>query len=197
MQFTATGVVPQVSRCLTLEPKVAGDLVYVLGATGNELGGSEYYDLMGEVGLNVPTVEPRGSLKLYKALEEAISDGLLASCHGIYRGGLAVHSAMAAFAGSFGMILDLERVPQKECAAGRLRDDQVLFSETCGRFLVTVSPTCRAAFEARFQGLPCARVGEVTQDPRLVIRGQKGDILVEESLASLKRSWKQGNPAAE
>ncbi len=197
MQFTATGVVPQVSRCLTLEPKVAGDLVYVLGATGNELGGSEYYDLMGEVGLNVPTVEPRGSLKLYKALEGAISDGLLASCHGIYRGGLAVHAAMAAFASSFGMTLDLEHVPQKECAAGGLRDDQLLFSETCGRFLVTVSPACREAFEARFQGLPCARVGEVTQDPRLVIRGQKGDILVEESLAFLKGSWKQGNPAAE
>ncbi|GKT09592.1 AIR synthase-related protein [Desulforhabdus sp. TSK] len=197
MQFTATGVVPQVSRCLTLEPKVAGDLVYVLGSTGNELGGSEYYDLMGEVGLNVPTVEPRGSLKLYKALEGAISGGLLASCHGIYRGGLAVHAAMAAFASSFGMTLDLQHVPQKECAAGRLRDDQLLFSETCGRFLVTVSPACREAFEARFQGLPCARVGEVTQDPRLVIRGQKGDILVEESLASLKRSWKQGNPATE
>ena len=94
---------------------------------------------------------------------------------------------MVAFAGELGMRLDLSAVPK----ASALRDDQVLFSESCGRFLVTVDPSFRNDFEALFAGLPCAQVGEVTEDPNLIIQGQSGEILLQESIFSLKGSWQQ------
>jgi phosphoribosylformylglycinamidine synthase len=187
MQFTATTIVPDILNCMTLEFKMVGDLVYILGTTANELGGSEYYDLFGYPGLNVPRLNPKATLPLYRALEKAVSLGLTASCHGIYRGGLAVHASLAAFGSHLGLRLDLTKVPRE----GDLRDDQVLFSESCGRFLATVSPSGQRSFEALFDGLPCAVVGEVTADRRLVITGAGGSALLAESVPNLKRSWKK------
>jgi len=53
LQFTGTSVIEDVQRCVTMDAKMAGDLIYVLGLTRNELAGSEYYDLFDYTGLNV------------------------------------------------------------------------------------------------------------------------------------------------
>lgn len=197
MQFTATGVIPDVLDAVTMESKIPGDLVYILGATANELGASEYYELLGYTGLNVPQLQTEASLSLYRVLEQAVRDGVVASCHGIYRGGLAIHAALVAMGGLLGMTVDLAKVPQRiddAGASGRepivLRNDQILFSESCGRFLVTVAPPQREAFEARFTGLACACIGEITADPRFVVSGTQGSILLNEPLDKLKASWK-------
>jgi phosphoribosylformylglycinamidine synthase subunit PurSL len=188
MQFATTTVVADVGCCQTMEAKVGGDLVYMLGDTGDELGGSEYYDFFGYVGSHVPQLRPESTKPLYQGLQRAIAEGLVASCHGLYRGGLAVHAAMTAFAGQLGMRLDLTRVP----TGGKvLRDDRVLFSESCGRFLVTVCPSDRRAFEQCFAGLSCACVGEVTAEQKFVVVGQHGPILMDEPVAALKSSWQQ------
>jgi phosphoribosylformylglycinamidine synthase len=207
MQFTATGIVPEVLKSQTLEAKSPGDLVYLLGTTRNELGGSAYYDLFGYTGLNVPKVtgftdpnnlEPGNSksfLDLYMAVERAISSGLVASCHGIYRGGLAVHAAMTAIGGRLGLTLDLAKAPHpnhRPPEDGRNegpRDDQLLFSESCGRLLVTVPKELAAAFERIFDGLPYGLVGEVTENPELVITGKSGKEILRENIFSLRRSW--------
>ena len=202
MQFTATSVVSDISNALTLESKMAGDLVYILGETANELGASEYYDLLGYVGLNVPRVEPQAYLPVYRALESTVQAGSVASCHGIYRGGLAVHAALVAMGGLLGMTLDLSRIPIKilhsqgpDPEGPFLRDDQILFSESCGRFLVTIPAEKRDEFEAHFQNLPCACIGETTAEPQLFIKGSGGRILLNEDIARLKASWRR-MPAA-
>jgi phosphoribosylformylglycinamidine synthase len=186
MQFTATSVVPELSQCLTLEPKMAGDLVYVIGTTRNELGASEYYDLLGYVGLNVPKVQPSEFRPIYQALERAVALGLPASCHGIYRGGLGVHAALTGFGSELGMRLDLAAVPLQE---NDLRNDRILFSESCGRFILTVPPSQRSRFEELFDGLPCALVGEIIREPRLIVSGLAGGILLDADLQSLKHHW--------
>ncbi len=56
LQFSTISVIEDVTRCVTMDGKIAGDLVYVLGTTRNELGGSEYYEHLGYVGRNVPEV---------------------------------------------------------------------------------------------------------------------------------------------
>jgi phosphoribosylformylglycinamidine synthase len=188
MQFTATSVVPELSRCLTPEPKMAGDLLYVLGTTYNELGASEYYESLGYLGLNVPRLNVSEARPIYRALEQAVSAGIPASCHGIYRGGLAVHAALMCFGSGLGMNLDLFTVP----VGGRLRDDQILFSESCGRFMVTVPRSEKSRFESFFEGLACAQVGEITGEPRLTIRGGAGSTLLNEDVGSLKDGWLSG-----
>ena len=81
--------------------------------------------------------------KLYKALAHAINEELVASAHGIYRGGLCVHLAMVAMGGNLGMHIDIADVPVENVD----RNDTILFSESAGRFVVTVDPENRESFE--------------------------------------------------
>jgi phosphoribosylformylglycinamidine synthase II len=198
MLFTATGIVEDVLRSQTLEAKCAGDLVYMLGFTADELGGSAYYDLLGYTGVNVPKVpgfaDPKALdkdksdalLALYRAVQTVVSRGLVASCHGIYRGGLGVHAAMAAIGGRLGLKIDLSKVPVVDDG---LRDDRRLFSESCGRFLVTVPKECAGDFENIFSGLPCGVLGEVTENPELVVTGSSGRQILRENIFALRESW--------
>jgi phosphoribosylformylglycinamidine synthase len=100
---------------------------------------------------------------------------------------LAVAAAEMAFAGGYGLELDLRKVP----AQGVGRDDFVLFSESNSRFLVEVSEKARDRFEGLMKGKVCAKVGRVTKSPRLCIRGLAGGVVVDASLGDLLRSWKR------
>ncbi len=187
LQFSAVSVIDDIEKCVTMDCKLPRDLVYVIGVTHDELGASEYYERFGYIGLNVPQVRPERLIPLYWALEAAVSGGLAASVHGIYRGGLGVHLALVAMAGCLGMEIDLRQVP----AEGVTRNDAILFSESAGRFIVTLDPGKRDAFEALFADLPCACVGRVTQDPVLKIFGLDGRIRIEADIFHLKEAWKK------
>ena len=187
LQFTTIGVIDDVARCVTMDCKIPGDLVYVLGMTRNELGGSEYYEHFGHVGRNVPSVRTQEFLPLYTALEKAIAEELVASVRGIYRGGLAVHLALVAIGGQLGLQVDLTRVPREEIS----RSDLLLFSESAGRFVVTVSPDNRARFEETFAGLTWGCVGRVHQEPVLTINGLDGRERVRLPVQALTAAWKR------
>ena len=187
LQFSAVSVVPDITRCVTLDPKMAGDLIYVIGTTRNELGGSEYYDLFGEVGCQVPQVKPERFLRRYKVLSRAITEGLVASAHGIYRGGLGVHLAMKAMAGEIGLEVDLSAVR----AENMRRNDELLYSESAGRLIVTINPDHRQRFENLFHGLSATCVGRVTGDNRLKIRGIDGRTIIDLTVPALKQAWQK------
>jgi phosphoribosylformylglycinamidine synthase II len=186
LQFSIAGVIEDVSQCLTMDAKVPGDRVYVVGITKNELGGSEYYDHLGYLGLNVPKVDSGGFSACYRAMREAVEKGLLASCHGVYRGGLAVHLGLVAMGGELGLEVDLVKVPSE----GVDRDDTLLFSESTGRFIVTVAPDKQDAFEALFVGQPIGNVGRVTEMPELKITGLDGQCLAALTVERMKSAWK-------
>lgn len=191
LQFSATSVIDNLDHCTSMDAKVAGDRVYVLGTTKNELGGSEYYEHLGYIGARVPQVSPKPFKILYRTLASALEKGLVASAHGVYRGGLGLHLAFVAMGGNLGMDIDLGKVP----ADGADRDDVRLFSESAGRFIVTIDPDNRETFEKLFKGLPCACVGQVTEaGGPLVITGsaRSGDTpLISIPVPELKTAWKQ------
>ena len=91
----------------------------------------------------MPKVDTAQAKKLYHALSGAIASALVASCHDCSDGGLGVALAETAFAGGFGMKINLDAVP----AAADMRADEILFSESQSRFVVTVAPDKAAAFE--------------------------------------------------
>ena len=188
IQFSATGMVEDVRKCVTMDVKNAGDLVYVIGETKHEMGASEYYDMMDEVGLSVPVVDADSFPVTYKAVEGAICSELVESCHAVSRGGLGVHLALCAMGGNLGMRLDLGVLPESGIETDR--HDVRLFSESCGRFVVTVKPANKAAFEALLAGSPVACLGEVTQAAQLVITAD-GSSIVNADVNALKASWKQ------
>lgn len=92
-----------------MDAKKPGDLVYVLGETFEELGGSEYYASKGFIGNRVPRVQAERARTLYRKFYHAIQEGLIRSCHDCSDGGLGVALAETAFAGGFGMEIDLVR----------------------------------------------------------------------------------------
>jgi phosphoribosylformylglycinamidine synthase len=187
IQFSALSVLPDIEKCVTLDAKFPGDLVYILGLTRNELGGSEYYEHLGYVGRNVPRVEPGIFMAMYRGLGEAVKREWTASIHGIYRGGLGVHLALIAMGGNLGMDVDLQRVPVE----GLDRNDKILFSESAGRFVVTIDPRFQSRFEALMQGFPHARIGTVAESPRLDITGIEGSSVLSADISDLKNAWKR------
>ncbi|OHB28938.1 MAG: phosphoribosylformylglycinamidine synthase [Desulfuromonadaceae bacterium GWC2_58_13] len=182
--FSVIGKIGDVRRAVSMDVKRPGDLVYLLGITRDECGGSEYYRQHGELGSNVPKVAAACALDLYRTLNAAQRDGLVRSCHDLSDGGLGVALAEKAFAGGYGIRADLDRV----LVDGDLRADKLLFSESQSRLLVTVRPENRAAFDALFTGRDAACIGEVTEEPRLLLsRGSK--TLVDVDIHSLKEAW--------
>ena len=185
LQFSTIAVIEDVTRCVTMDVKIAGDLVYLLGFTRNELGGSEYYEHLGYIGRNVPEVRTAEFIPLYRNLKCAIENDLVASVHGIYRGGLAVHLAKVAMGGNLGLKVDLAQVPLRDVE----REDVLLFSESAGRFIVTVDPANREAFEDVFKGVACGCIGTVTEEPDLVVRGIEQGVIITVSVTDLKTAW--------
>ncbi len=185
--FTVCSVIDDISQCVTMDAKCPNDLVYILGETRNELGASEYYQMFGAVGLNVPSVDVKAFLPQYLALHRAIQKGLVASCHAVTRGGLAAHLSMVAMAGELGMEVHLHKIP----AAPGLTKSQMLYSESCGRFAITVAPEKKEPFEKIFQGLQIKEVGVLKESGIFTIKDDSGAIVLEEDQKTLKNSWKK------
>jgi phosphoribosylformylglycinamidine synthase len=94
---------------------------------------------------------------------------------------------MKAMAGGLGMSINLRNVPVVE----HIRDDQILFSESAGRFIVTVDPVKKDNFEALFSSLPCACVGKVTSNNKLVVYNGSSKKLISVLISDLKHHWKK------
>jgi len=185
--FSLIGAIDDVRCACTMDAKAAGDLVYVLGETREETGGSEYFAMLGAVGSRVPRVDAKGALVLYRALNAAIRAGLVRSCHDCSDGGLGVALAETAFAGGLGLRIDLRKVP----AAEGLCDDVLLFSETQSRFVVTVASDNAAAFEKCLAQCTFGRVGEVSADAMVSLTGTAGTPVVQAATQELKEAWQK------
>ena len=185
IQFSAVGKINESRKCITMDVKNPGDLVYVLGITRDELGGSEYYEIKEKIGLNVPKVNSKKAIKLYNALSKAIDEGLVSSAHGCYKGGIAVALAQISFAGGYGLEIELKKVPTEN-----LRDnDKILYSESASRFAVTVSPENKERFEKMLKGNIFSKIGYVENNEILRIKGVNKKIIIQENIYKLKEAW--------
>jgi phosphoribosylformylglycinamidine synthase len=185
--FSALGRINDVRRAITMDAKKPGDLVYILGVTLEELGGSEYYASKGFVGNQVPRVDAQKARLLYRKLYKAIQKGLIRSCHDCSDGGLGIALAETAFAGCFGMEIDLKRVPY----TGSKRNDLLLFSESQSRFVVTLDPSKKKAFETVFNDAIYGEIGIVLEGKVFRIMGLEGKKIVEANIDDLKEAWQK------
>jgi phosphoribosylformylglycinamidine synthase subunit PurSL len=183
--FSVVARIDDVRRAVTMDAKHPGDLVYLLGLTGDELGGSEYGARLGAVGNRVPKVNGEEAIARYRALAAAIQEGLVASCHDCSDGGLGVTLAETAFAGDLGLDVDLRHVARVDID----RDDVLLFSESASRLLVTISPEKAEAFEKIMAGTTWRRIGKVIEAKKLLITGLQGQVVIDEPLAGFKAAW--------
>jgi phosphoribosylformylglycinamidine synthase II len=186
--ISAMAVMEDVNRAVSMDCKQAGDLIYIVGTTFDELGGSHYYAVHGALGNKIPRVNPEKGRKLMDNLSAATEKGLVKACHDLSEGGIGAAAAEMAFAGGLGITLRLDKVPLGEKIA---RNDSILFSESNSRFLVEVAPEDKERFEQAMKGRDLAAVGEVTRGDKLEIYGVNGKKIVSASIAELKGAWQK------
>jgi phosphoribosylformylglycinamidine synthase len=136
--ISSIGIHPDVAKAVSMDAKFEGDFIYVIGETSEELGGSEYFASLGSTGNTVPALDAKKAKARYQRLIGAIDGELVASAHPVSHGGLVVALAKVAIAGRIGMDITIP---------SGMRPDYYLFSESLGRFVITVSPANQKAFE--------------------------------------------------
>lgn len=138
---SAISVIPDATKANSMDFKMDGDLVYVIGETKDELGASEYYAELGAIGNKVAQVNTESAFDRYERMFKASQTNLFQSVIHVDKGGLAVALAKSAMAGQRGA--DIKFTTE-------LRNDASLFSESKSRFVVSVNPAKQAEFEALF-----------------------------------------------
>ena len=171
-----------------MDCKQEGNLLYIVGMTYNELGGSHYYANHGFTGNRVPQINPRRGKKIMDTLSAAMEKGLVKACHDLSEGGMGVAAAEMAFAGGLGVTLHLGRAPLGEPID---RNDAILFSESNTRFLVEVAPEDSQRFEKAMGGVVLAAIGEVTKSDKFEVYGIREEKLVSVTLVELKEAWQK------
>jgi phosphoribosylformylglycinamidine synthase len=184
--ISAVSVMEDVRDAISMDIKEPGNLVYIVGLTRPELGGSHYYHIHGYKGNNVPKVDPVLGKNVMNTLSQATKRRMVRSCHDCSEGGIAVAAAEMAFAGGFGMTLNLSAVVTE----GHInKNDTILFSESNSRFIVEVRPEHQQQFETLLKNIPCGLLGKVTAEPILKINGLNNKLVVNENIHDLKEAW--------
>jgi len=192
--ISAIGQISDVRRAITMDLKEAGNVLYQVGTTRREMGGSHFARIHQLGGGRVPQVDAAMARRTCEALFHAIDRGLVRACHDLSEGGLAVAIAEMAFAGQCGADLTLDAIePSFDDDDGRrqrLETAVLLFSESNSRFLCEVRPDAADAFELTMDAIPCARIGSVVDTPRLRVSvGTPGRPVIDAEIDALKRTW--------
>ncbi|MER1998229.1 MAG: phosphoribosylformylglycinamidine synthase subunit PurL [Lysinibacillus sp.] len=176
------GLISDLSHVTTQEVKATGDIVYVIGDTKTEFGGSELQKLVeGSISGQAPAIDLSVENARQQGLLAAIRAGLVQSAHDVSEGGMAVALAETTFSAD-GLGLDVT-LPGSAVTA--------LFSETQSRFVVTVKPENAEAFEATAKDV--TKIGVVTNNATIKINGETG-VLVEGTVEEFRSAWKGAIP---
>jgi phosphoribosylformylglycinamidine synthase len=183
--ISALSVIGDARQVMTMDFKEDGNLVIVVGKTYPEMAGSEYFANHGLMGNIPPRVRMSMAKRTFKAIEKAIRQNLLLSCHDVSDGGLGCALAESSFAGDLGVDVDLKAVP----LTGLFRDDYILFSESQSRFVVSIRKKDIDTFMKLFRSIPVGVLGMTTTSNRFRIKGIQGKTIVDLPVDTLLEAW--------
>ncbi|MBG9691745.1 phosphoribosylformylglycinamidine synthase subunit PurL [Lysinibacillus sp. fkY74-1] len=177
------GLIEDLAHVTTQEVKGAGDIVFVIGETTTEFGGSELQKLLnnGVISGKAPAIDLEIEAARQQALLKAIKAGIVQSAHDVAEGGLAVAIAEKTFSAN-GLGVEVTLTGSATTA---------LFSESQSRFVVTVKEEHAATFVEIIKD--AHKIGVVTNDALVKINGDKG-VLVEGTVEEFRSNWKGAIP---
>lgn len=160
--ITAVGHVPDADRCVTPDLKEAGNVLMLIGSTAPEFAGSHLDKVQNPpVAVGVAPAPDPDAPEHYRHLHAAMQAGLIASCHDLSEGGLAVTLAEMCIGGRLGATIDT--LPADDLATA-------LFSESTGRLVIEVEERSVPAF-LRIMADDAQRLGEVSESGLLSMPG--------------------------
>ena len=192
--ISAIGVVPDIYKTVSPEFKNFGDIIYLLGETLDEFGGSEFSKIIGDIHLplkgtpqegnnsSVPKVNLEKNLKTYGIVEQAISNELISSAISVGSGGLAIALSKASVGGMLGCNLSLRGFASQST-------ETILFSESQGRIVVTVAKENVKKFEKLAKEIVCNKLGVVTKDGKFTITDAKNKKVVDTTVKKLSVAY--------
>ncbi len=184
--ISSFGVIDNIEKTVSLDAKKSGDLVYILGETFDEIGGTEFAIANDIEANSVPIVHADKNKHLYKAYYKAVQKNLIASGISIHRGGLFVAAAKTAIGGMLGMHISLKNLP-----GDTKRNDFALFSESQGRILVTVAKQNKNIFEKIMKGCEYKHIGKITKAQEFIITDKQQKEIINLDVTTLQKSYKK------
>ncbi len=175
------GLIKNIDRVIPSFVQHPGDKVYLVGQTRDDYAGSELQKMMtGDISGIVKSFDLHHVHQYMQRLLTTMENGLVSSAHDLSEGGLGVALAETVFKTDLGLKIDLADQP-----AARL------FSETPGRFIVTVAPEKVTEFEQAL-GKDAHLIGEVTNSHWLMVKLANGEL--NENVAKLQKTWEEAIP---
>lgn len=180
------GLVHDVDHIVTQGFKREGDVIFLLGETKAELGGSEFqYVVHGVTEGRPPALDLDTEKKLLDTVLAAIQRGLVASAHDLSDGGLAVALAESCISGRIGAEVGIST---------ELRTDIALFSESQSRLLLSAAPEQADALSEWLSagGVVHQKIGYVKGTDLSV--SVNGRTVLQTPVNTLEKVWKDAIP---
>ena len=162
--ISSIGIIKSYHNLLSMVPQTTGDYIYVIGRTGDEMGGSEFAKVFGYENNIVPKVDKKNAKINYNNFSKANQDKLINSAISVGLGGLAISLAKMAISSQSGLKLTLKNI---NTINNKINNNHVLFSESQSRILVTVNSSNRKKFESYFKKNQLSLIGKTIKSKKI------------------------------
>ena len=179
--YSVTALIDDIDDIVTSEFKNSGDLIYQLGETYNELGGSEFYKIFGYISNIAPSVRFDKAKDLYRRVIKSNEKKLIESSHDISDGGMIIALIETVFGNeNLGFDIDISIINKPEYIS--------LFSESNSRFIVSIKKENKQCFEEVFKER-AFYLGKVTNDNKIKVYN-KNTLLIDAKKDELLKVWR-------
>ena len=168
-QIMIVGIINGEENIITLPFKHAGNHIFLIGDTKAELGGSEYHSIIHDLEGGIPPKVNEMKIKAtWDFIFELYENKFVKANHDVNKGGFIITIAEMCFKNSMGAKLNLT-----SCFNGKLRDDEVLFSESNGRFIIETDlrDQDKILEISRKYGITAKKIGSLINEPKIYIQG--------------------------
>jgi len=182
--ISGIGIIEDVRKITSTDFKKEGNIIFILGKTFNELGGSQFYRINNIKEGIVPKPRPEKALSLMRKLHSGIKNGIIKSCHDCSDGGLITTICEMMLGGNLGCKINFSDVLSEVKEI-----DVILFSESSGRFVVEIEKEKVNEFEELFKDEEYSKIGEVIEDKKII--GFWNDKKIFEiTLYEIEKAWR-------
>jgi len=173
------GRIQDVNKIIPMHFQKSDSIILMIGERKDELGGSVYYSLYNELGINLPMPDLKEVKNQIFALNNCIEKRLVLSCHDIADGGVASAVAEMTFGNEIGCDIKI---------INDLRTDKTLFSET-GGFVLELSMNNIEAVQSIFSnyGIELIKIGSTNNSGVMIFNS-----VVKLSVKKVKDAWTNG-----